>query len=212
MAIFVTGIVLETIGDSEMSSHCFDGVREVRGTVSGPPSRGPGASRRLLHATHIGCRATNAIVRADRCLSCKRFINFVPSPDQTEVTIRCAWSGDDPVAELMVPAARLLALPAKARAGEARSVARDYQQELLLVVDGCALVGTVRRSILEWAATDRQVSSLTQRRLWVVRPHTTLADCARMFLEQEIDAIVIAEHGGLRGLLTRADLRDVGCL
>jgi CBS domain-containing protein len=212
MAIFVTGRVLETMGDSEMTSDCFDGVREARGVVSGPPPRGPGAIRSLLHATHIGCRATNAIARADRCLSCRRFVNFVPSPDRSEVTIRCAWSGNDPVTELMVPAARLLAVPAMARAGEARRVARDYEQELLLVVDGCALVGTVRRGILEWAAADRLVSSLTQRRLWVATPQTTLADCARMLLDQPIDAVVIAEDGGLRGLLTRADLREVGCL
>ncbi|HUH00398.1 MAG TPA: CBS domain-containing protein [Kofleriaceae bacterium] len=212
MAIFVTGRVLDTIGDSQMTSDDFDGVREARGAVHGAPPTGPGSSRSLLHATYIGCRATNSIARADRCLSCKRFVNFVPSADRREVTIRCAWAGDDPVTELMVPAARLLAIPARAHAGEARRVARDYEQELLLVVDGCALVGTVRRGILEWAAADREVSSLTQRRLWIATPHTTLADCARMFLDQPIDAIVIAEDSGLRGLLTRTDLREVGCL
>lgn len=212
MAIFVTGRVRRVMADQAAGSDDFDGVREVRGMVAARSQGKRRTSRELLQATYIACRASNTIARADRCVGCKRFVNFVPSPDRTEVTIRCAWSGDELVTELMVPIARLLAVPASSRAVEARHLASDYEQDLLLVVDGGVLVGVVRRRILEWSAADREVRSLIERRTWIASPRATLADIARMLIDEPLDAVMVAEEGDLLGVITRSDLRDVGCL
>ncbi len=204
MSILVCGKSLALTGPAQGA---FEGVREVDGVVFGAPPPG----RALLDATRISCRARGDICNASRCLGCDRFINFVPSPDRHQVTIRCYWSSDDRVADIMVRAADVLAVPPDAPVAEARMLAVEYDRQLLLVVDHGVLVGVARRRDLEWAEGEHPVSRHLTRKAWTVKPEANLSDLAVILSERGAEfALVIDERGALVGVVTREDLRDVG--
>jgi hypothetical protein len=207
MSILVCGRSLALVGSGEQT---FEGVREVEGLVIGTPPRGPRQARRLLDATRVSCRAIGDICSAGRCVSCERFVNFVPSPDRRHVTIRCYWNGDDPVADLMTSISNIVAVPVDAEVGEARLLAAEYERDFLLVVDAGVLVGIARRPEIEWADPRRRVSELTTRKVWTVTPDATLADVARIMSRRDADCALVVDDDKLVGMVTRDDLREVG--
>jgi len=204
MSILVCG---KSIALAEPAHRAFEGVREVDGVVFGAPPAG----RALLDATRISCRARGDICNATRCLGCTRFINFVPSPDRRRVTIRCYWSDDDEVGDLMTPAEDVLTVPADAPVAEACLLAAEYDRDVLLVVDSGVLVGVARRRDLEWADGEHPLSSHLTRQAWTVAVDASLADLSTILSNPGAEfALVLSSDGKLVGLVTRHDLRDVG--
>jgi len=207
MAILVCG---RAVASSDAGDQKFEGVREAEGIVVGVPPVGPGTSRALLLATQVPCRARGDICSAERCLSCHRFVNFTPSRDRRQVMVRCFWSGSDLVGDLMTQAENVLSVPIDATAGEARRLIADYDPEYLLVVERGVLVGVVRRTLLEWADTEQSVSSVTERRVWVTSPTSSLDDLVEMIADRGADCVLVVEETRLVGMVTRGDLREVG--
>lgn len=204
MSILVCGKSLELSGPAQGA---FEGVREVDGVVEGAPAIG----RALLDSTRVSCRARGDVCRASRCLDCERFVNYVPSRDRRRVTIRCYWSGADRVRDLMVSAADVLAIPSDARVADARRLAAEYDRAVVLVVDRGVLVGVARRRDLEWAPSEHVIGAHATRRAWTIGPDASLADLAGIVSGHGTDVVlVIDDGGGLLGVVTRDDLREVG--
>lgn len=207
MAILVCG---RAVASSDAGDQKFEGVREVEGIVVGVPPAGPGTARALLRATQVPCRARGDICSAERCLTCRRFVNFSPSQNRQRVTVRCFWSGTDLVGDLMTRAENVLSVPIDATAGEARRLIADYDREYLLVVERGVLVGVVRRTLLEWADAEQPVSVVTERRVWITSPNSTLDDLVEMVADRGADCVLVVDEARLVGMVTRGDLREVG--
>jgi hypothetical protein len=183
----------------------FESVRQCEATVRGRPCASAGAAE-LLARSEVPCLETGGIASGIRCLDCARLVNFVPARDRRKVTVRCVWTDGDPVTAIMIPAARLATVPSGARAGEAARLAADYGQDLLLVVDGCALVGVVRRAIVEWAAPSMRVDQLRRPQSWIVPAHATLGEAAALFAGSGADCVLVVDDAELLGMITREQL------
>src|SRR5678815_4033148 len=112
MKILVTG---RTLARGAGPSARFETARQCQAQVTTGQADLRDA-RALLAATEVPCLETGGITSGARCLSCTRLVSFFPGPDRRSITVRCLWTDDDRVTTVMVPPARLAALPRDASA------------------------------------------------------------------------------------------------
>jgi hypothetical protein len=203
MKILVTG---RTLARGAGPSARFETARQCQAQVTTGQADLRDA-RALLAATEVPCLETGGITSGARCLSCTRLVSFFPGPDRRSITVRCLWTDDDRVTTVMVPAARLAALPRDASAADASRVAADYQQDQVLVLDRGVLLGVVRRSILEWADPERRVDQLCRRQSWILGADASLGDAVGVFAVDGAEYILVVDGGALVGMISREQLR-----
>jgi CBS domain-containing protein len=185
----------------------LDGVRQVEGDVGGEPN----GDRALLAATHLRCQKGGAERDALDCVPCERFINFRPSRDRATVTVRCQWSLDDPVADLMTLASALAIVGPDERIAAADELAQQLGIRHLVVMSGRDLLGVVCRCDLVPPVPEGEtVGDRMASRLVVLPAHATLRNAAEVMTEFEVGCLPVMDPDGLRGVVTRGDLRRAG--
>ena len=200
----------------------FEGVREYKTPVRHPVFQGNGVE--LLAMSQVQCQKGGRPKDASHCLQCSRFVNFVPSTDRSQITIRCFWSGQDPVTDLMTREPALVTVSPQCSCVTAHAIAEHNHVRHLLVVHNEALVGVICRcQTLETGRNADPVSEWMSRRIGVVNSSATLAEAAATMAEHDVDMVVVIvpdtwnENTSqprptrfIIGALTRGDLRRCG--
>ncbi len=157
----------------------------------------------------VDCRKGGAQPLED-CPGCPCFVAVQVTGAASRV--QCRVSADDPVRELMTPAAALALVDPLATVEEAREVARAANADHLLVLAGERLVGVLSADDLAAAhAVDDLVVSRMSGAIVDVSPAATLGEALATMDRYQVDCLPVRSSAGfLLGALTRADLYRAG--
>lgn len=208
MAIRVKGDLIEVAAPSEQS---FDSMREARAPVVGSERRGPAGHKRLLEQVRLTCVKGGPVHDGIACLECERFVNYVPSPDGSQVSIRCRWNEDDPISDIMTPSDALVTVTSASTLRAAEELAIQEGIHHLLVVDSDELVGVICRCDLSpRPRSSRTVGERMASSMWIASPTATLGEAVSVMRDQRIGCLPVVEGEDLVGVVTRTDLARVG--
>lgn len=208
MAIRVKGDLIEFAPRSDQS---FDAMREARASVVGPKAAGPQGHKRLLEQVRLTCMKGGPVHDGIECLECDRFVNYVPSPDGSQVSIRCRWNEDDPISDIMTPAGALVTVTSTSTLQAAEELAIAQGVHHLLVVDTDELVGVICRCDLSpRPRSSRAVGERMASSMWIASPTATLGEAVSVMRDQRIGCLPVVEAEDLVGVVTRTDLARVG--
>lgn len=200
----------ERTDDSEAAARSgqrFQGIRELVTRPQAPPDAG---NIELFDSVRVTCQAGGVAHSGAYCRQCTRFVNWVPSADRAEVTIRCLWSESDLVGDLMACTSVLVTVPPDVPAAKALAEATRLQTSYLLVERDGRFEGVVYRDDLVDLEDGALVRDRMIRPAWSASPTTTLGDTARLMREHGTDFMPIIAGNTLLGLITRADLANAG--
>ena len=207
MNIRVLGRVLV---EAQGASTSFEGIREVTGLVDHVRRDTPAAGPEWVRRMRIRCRTGDRLRTGSECVSCRRFVNYVPVPLSHSVTVRCRWTDEDMVSDIMTPVCALVTAPRDATVGAARELAREHGLSHLVVTDHGVLVGILELArVRSVEATDGVARHMT-RRLWIIPPMASLADVVEIVRQHGVECLPVVERGALRGVVTRAHLDGSG--
>lgn len=180
-------------------------------TLERPPA-GPGRGRRLLEVARLQCSKGGPVIDGVQCSHCRRFINATPAKNMDSLEVRCLWSADDPVHEIMTRAVAIVSITASMPLAAASELFRYSRVKQLVVVDTSGvLVGQIHRSqIADDGASDETVADRMSPQRLVLRPGSSIADAVDLFADTTDDCLPVVSEGELVGLVTRGDLIRVG--
>ncbi len=208
MAIRVKGDLIEVAPPSDQR---FDAMREARAEVAGSSHSGPGGPKRMLEAVRLTCVKGGRVHDGIECLTCDRFVNYVPSPDGAQVSIRCRWNEHDPISDIMTPLDALVTVTSASTLKAAEELAVAEQVHHLLVVDDDELVGVICQCDLSPRPRSlRMVAERMASSMWIASPMATLGEAVTVMREQRIGCLPVVEGEDLVGVVTRTDLARVG--
>ncbi len=208
MAIRVKGDLIEV---AEPSNQSFDSMREARAPVAGCETRGPRGHKRLLEQVRLTCVKGGPVHDGIECLECERFVNYVPSPDGSQVSIRCRWNEDDPISDIMTPSDALVTVTSASTLQVAEELAIQEGIHHLLVVNSDELVGVICRCDLSpRPRSSRTVGERMASSMWIASPTATLGEAVSVMRDQRIGCLPVVEGEDLVGVVTRTDLARVG--
>lgn len=207
LPIWVRGTTLDRL---PASVDRFEGIREVRAPVVAVSDVARDRRSNLLAGARLRCRKGDRVHDALECLACERFVNYVPSPAGHELTIRCRWCEDDPVADAMTPVFALVFVGPRWTVEAAEERSREHRVHHLLVVEGDLLLGIVCGCDLGAAPPGELVSSCLVADLWITEPSATLADAAMAMKENHVGCLPVVDGEELVGVITRTDLLRAG--
>jgi CBS domain-containing protein len=145
------------------------------------------------------------------CVACPRFLDLVPPRGGAAFRIRCLWTGEDPVADLMTCASVLVAVSPREEVERADAIAVENEVRHLLVVDDGILVGVLCRcDLLPDARPGEVVADRMSTRVLAVPPEASLATAAAVMKDEGIGALAVVDGWHLLGMISRGDLRRVG--
>jgi CBS domain-containing protein len=190
----------------------FEGIREVVARLE-PPARtgqhadagGAGAFDRI----QLACQPGGELHTGAECRRCARFVNWVPSPDRAQVTIRCLWRESDRAADLMAHAGVVPVASEDMSVGEAALHAAASGLQFVVVAENGAFRGLLRTD-----ASD--TSSLTPVRERMIRPtwsvpaDASLRDVVDVMQAHQTDIVPVLAAGALVGVITRDALCNAG--
>jgi acetoin utilization protein AcuB len=205
--IRVRGVTLEHL---PVSADRFEGIREVRAPIVEEPRVGPNGRALLLEAVRLRCRKGDPIHDGVECLACERFVNYVPSPERDEITVRCRWCEDDPVSDVMTPVYALVLVGPEWSLERAENEAIASSVHHLLVVEDDALLGVVCRCDLATPGAGELVRDRLVDSLWVTQSSATLADAAMAMKDNHVGCLPVVDGEELVGVITRTDLLRAG--
>ena len=184
----------------------FEGIREFD-----IPLRPAPTLQDSLRRSPFACRRGGPELTIFDCLQCEHFVNWRPDPAHDRATVRCLFSDDDPVRDLMTPAAALVSVEPHLSRAEAEEVAIRNDTRHLLVSVGDDVIGIACRCDLAAGDDDATVGALAAADPWCVGPETALGEVARLFREEGIGLALVVDGHRLVGLVSRGDLRRSGC-
>lgn len=184
----------------------FEGIRELEIRLRPAPSL-----QDSLRRSPFVCRRGGPELTVFDCLQCQHFVNWRPDPAYGRATLRCLFSDDDPVRDLMTPVEAMVFVDPDLSQAEAEEVALKNDTRHLLVSSGDEVVGIACRCDLAKGDADATVGDVAAGDPWCVAPDATLGEVARLFREEEIGMALVVEGQRLVGLVTRGDLRRSGC-
>jgi CBS domain-containing protein len=143
-------------------------------------------------------------------LECPRFVNYVPSDDR-HVLVRCVWSTDDVVRDLMTMANQVAVVAPSIRVSDAAAYARSIGVKHLLVCRNDTLVGVVCRCCLVPPILDGEVvADRMSHKLWTISDTDRLGDAAAAMIEHDVGLLPVVRRGVLLGVISRGDLLRAG--
>jgi signal-transduction protein with cAMP-binding, CBS, and nucleotidyltransferase domain len=185
----------------------FEGIREFAIPVT-PATSVQDALRR----SPFRCQRGGPELTMLDCLRCPHFVNWRPNLMAEQALIRCLFTDDDPVSDLMSMGEALVAVDPETSVADADEAALRRNVRHLLVGRGDEVQGVICRCDLA-EVRDRQapIGLLVTTPPWCVAPDTTLAETAALFREQGIGVALVVDGDKLVGMVTRGDLRRAGC-
>ncbi len=187
----------------------FETLRELVAMVA-PATPLTSPTRQLFVASRLRCHKGGRTICGDQCLQCDRLVGILPSPDRRQVTVRCLWTEDDVVDEVMTPADVLLHVAPTTPLGRADRIAASGDIHHLLVgragwIDG----GVCRCQLADEGSPAGAMATVGERMLALVAvpPGTTLGAAAHILERVPLGMIAVAQAGLLHGVVT---LRDLG--
>jgi CBS domain-containing protein len=104
----------------------------------------------------------------------------------------------------------VVVLPPEARVAQVFAEADAKRVHHFPILDGEKVVGFVCTCDLIHAQADEPVLPLAWRHPASVSPTCTVTDAARLLLMHGVGSLLVMSPGGLRGIITADDLREVG--
>jgi len=202
MAIYMSAFAQRT----SASPARFSMIREVEG-----PVRDANAAdlKAAMAATPIVCRVGSRLIPASDCMHCHRFVNCLPD-QRGSLKVRCLWSDEDPIADLMTPADELITVVPEATAAEADRIARQCHVRHLVVADGDRFLGVICRCDLVGASAHESIGARAAHCPWTVGPEDSLGSAATVMRERQVGCLPVIQDRQLIGVITRGDLRRAG--
>lgn len=186
-------------------------VREVNAEVVGDVARGRGYAWRLLGACRLRCQRGGRVHDALECITCPRFVNFVPSRDGTHVRIRCLWSEDDCVGDVMTKAPELVSVRSDTRIFDAVKRARAARIHHLIVIDEDQPTGVVCRcALVPPILGGETVADRMSSRLHTIHSWDSLSRAVALMKQHQIGCLPVMSETKLVGIITRSDLLAAG--
>jgi CBS domain-containing protein len=185
----------------------FEGLRRVS-AIS--PTAGTTLAYRLATA-RLRCQRGGPGKLALDCLRCHHLVNFLPPPAGRRLEVRCVWTDEDPVRELMTVASAAIWARAAMPASTAANLAWWRGVQRLPVVEDETVVGVAERAVLECAGEGTLVLEVASPIGEVLSLDASLGDAVDL-LSREPSGMALVAGPDLEflGLLTRSDLRRCG--
>ena len=186
----------------------FQNIREVKAKHGSGYQKGS-THRETLRHSFLRCQTGMKDRPALDCLSCPRFVNFVPRSNST--LVRCLWTERDRVEDLMTLESALVSVDPFTSIDEADAIAQENEIRHLLVVENKRLIGVVCRcDLLEAAIPFETVANRANHCPWTIGPRTSLAQAAMLMKEKEVGMLPVVDQRNVIGVVTRGDLRRAG--
>lgn len=203
----------ETISDDRIT---FEGIREVVARVEPPARTGQRAHAGGAHAREDGginwrivCQPGGALHTSADCQRCARFVNWLPSPDRSQVTVRCLWHEGDRAADLMAHASVVPTATETMSVGEAAIQAGAAGMPFLAVAENGSFRGILRTDDLE-VEPRTLVRERMIRPTWHVAADATLGEVVEVMKAHGTDIVPVLAGDELLGVVTRVALCDAG--
>lgn len=188
----------------------FEGIREVVARLEPPARAGQradaGGASALDHI-ELACQPGGELHSGADCRGCPRFVNWIPSADRSQVTIRCLWRESDRAADLMAHAAVVPVASEDMPAGAASARAAAAGLQFVAVAENGSFRGILRTDQPSSAAPVREHMI---RPTWSVPPDATLRDVVAVMQAHDTDIVPVLAAGTLVGIITREALRNAG--
>jgi acetoin utilization protein AcuB len=186
----------------------FQNIRQIV-AKGGSGYTAKSSAREKLCGSYLQCQKGMKNQSAVHCLQCPRLVNF--RPQANSVLVRCLWTDDDPVEDLMTLESELVTVSPSTRVSEADNTARENAIRHLLVVEAGKLVGVLCRcDLIEEAAHDETVAERANHCPWTIGPDATLGQAARLMRDRQVGMLPVIARRELLGVVTRGDLRRAG--
>ncbi len=194
-----------------MATHDKDLVRQVDGVVIGAVPPGDNFAWRLLGACELRCQGGGRAHDALECITCPRFVNFVPSADRTRIRIRCSWHEEDCVGAVMTLENALISVYPTTSIADAVKRAKSGSVHHLLVLDNGALVGVVCRcALVPPVLAGETIADRMSTTVYTIRPWDTLEAAVAKMREHQIGCLPVVADNKLYGIISRSDLMGAG--
>lgn len=188
-----------------------DLVRQVDGEVVGIVEQGEEYAWRLLGACEIRCQRGGRKHDAIECVTCPRFVNFVPSADRSRVRIRCMWNEEDCVGGVMTLASEIVSVtPDMSVAAAVKRAQVGKVHHLLVITDGRVVGVVCRCALVPPVAHGETVADRMATRVYTIRPWDTLEQAVERMREHDIGCLPVMEGDKLFGIISRTDLLGAG--
>jgi len=184
----------------------FEGIREVAIRLRPAPTL-----QDSLRRSTFTCKRGGPEHTVFDCLQCAHFVNWRPDLDRGRATLRCLFTDDDPVRDVMTPVESLVSVDPGLAKAEAEEVALRNDTRHLLIARGDEVLGIACRCDLAVGDAGAEVGTVAALQPWCVAPDTTLGETAKLLREEGIGLALVVEGDRLLGLVTRGDLRRYGC-
>lgn len=202
----------ETIHTTVADRVSFEGIREVVAPIelpagAGPHARGGGADA-LAHI-RIACQPGSELHSGLECRRCARFVNWLPSPDRTRVTVRCLWRESDRVSDLMAHVSAIPVVAEETALSEAIAEAARAGMRYLIVAGNGGLRGLLPVLGLP-AEPGETVRDRMMRPGWSVSADATLGEVVGVMKAHATDVVPVLAADRLLGVVTREALCEAG--
>jgi hypothetical protein len=193
----------------------FEGIREVVAPVK-PPGRAEqrthAARADVLEHIRIACQPGGPFHTGTECRDCARFVNWLPSADRSQVTVRCLWRESDRAVDLMAYASVIPVVSEQTSVGDAAVLARAAGLPFLVVAENGRFRGLLR--VEDLPADGRiPVRDHMIRPTWRVSADAPLSEVVRVMQAHSTDIVPVltdSEDSEILGVITRAALCDAG--
>lgn len=194
-----------------MAERDKDLVRQVDGEVVGTILPGEDYAWRLLGSCEIRCQRGGRLHDAIECITCPRFVNFVPSADRKHVRIRCSWNEDDCVGGVMTLAPAIVSVKPDTSIAAAVKRAHAGRVHHLLVIENGRVVGVVCRcALVPPVARGETVANRMATHVITIRPWDSLEQAADRMRAHDIGCLPVMDGDKLYGIISRTDLLGAG--
>ncbi len=167
--------------------------------------------REMLSNARLRCQRGGEQKTAAQCLDCPRVVNVKPSRDGDSITVRCLWSTEDPIADVMTLASEIVTVEPDLPIQRADRMARHYGIRHLLVAHEGDLIGVACRcDLVPPVLSGETVKDRMTAKLWSLPVWSTLGDAAELMTEREIGFAPVVDGDAVVGVITRGDLRRAG--
>jgi len=186
----------------------FEGIREQKVHPHVKEDELQPAVARFRAGT-VQCQKGGPLKAGNDCVRCPRMVNLYPEGDR--LTIRCLWTEQDRVSQLMTLAHLLVFVPSVATVERAREIAINARIHHLMVVDDGYLTGIACMCDLAAEAQPHEtVAHRASHVPWVIDESATLAEAANLMIDRQIGCLPVVRGRELRGVITRTDLQRIG--
>ncbi len=192
------------------TSSTFEGIREVVVAVDDKAE----GRHQILDGVQFACQPGGELHSGEACKHCHRFVNWRPHTSPNQISIRCLWTEDDPVTDLMARRDTCLVLQADTPLKTAATMVQEHDAPHILVEYGRRFIGVVHRAQLESssnAAADETLFTAVRPARAIASDKANLYDIVATLLVCRLDWLpVVNEEDHLVGTIDQQQLREAG--